>query len=76
LLVAGAAATLLVAAGYYLASKKPKHVEEVIKSRTLTTFTDSEKGTLHYLTKQEALDRSSVVANVSYKLALALITGG
>jgi len=56
LIVAGAAASLILAAGYYIATKKQITAEKTLTIEPVSTsFTDSEKGTLHYLTKQEAL---------------------
>lgn len=78
LLIAGAAASLLIAAGYYVSTRSHKDTKQkvLVDEQITTTFTDPEKGTLHYLTKKEAFGRSSVVANVSYRLSLALVTGG
>jgi len=53
LIVAGAAASVLLAAGYFLAtrSKKTQPHKSTTEVNKTTNFTDAEKGTLHYLTK-------------------------
>jgi len=49
---------------------------EETKEESFGPFADAEHGSVHYLTKVDALKRSEIVSHVSYKLALALIKGG
>lgn len=63
-MLAGAGA-LLAGGLMYFAMRRPSHVSH--------SWKDSEHNNERYLTKNEAQDRASVVSDVSYKLAFALV---
>lgn len=85
LLAIGASATLLIAAGYFLYSRKndescdeqtQRLIEVNTKKSSLKFLTDSDYEGNHFLTRAEANSRFEIAEDVKYTLALALCKGG
>jgi len=74
MLAVGAAALTIAAAGAYYAYKSFSGKEQ--SWDIAASFVDPEHSQNHYLKKTEAQERSAVISDVSYKLAVSIKKGG